>query len=96
MNHTRTSRRHFLRASLFGGTALLTEVRLYGRQSVEAHLEASGKNFIENLDPNGLKVLNSFVEPSLTAAEAGDKFKFERHGNFVVYQVDHAARETGV
>ena len=71
--------------------ALPAEVRLYERLFVEAHPEAGGKDFIENLNPNSLKVLNAFVEPSLAAAKADDKFQFERHGYFVADRVDHAA-----
>ena len=71
--------------------ALPAEVRLYERLFVEAHPEAGGKDFIENLNPNSLKVLNAFVEPSLAAAKADDKFQFERHGYFAADRVDHAA-----
>ena len=71
--------------------ALPAEVRLYERLFVEAHPEAGGKDFIENLNPNSLKMLNAFVEPSLAAAIADDKFQFERHGYFVADRVDHAA-----
>ena len=70
--------------------AVAAEVRLYERLFVEAHPEAGGKDFIENLNPNSLKVLNAFVEPSLAAAKADDKFQFERHGYFVADRVDHA------
>ena len=66
-------------------------VRLYERLFVEAHPEAGGKDFIENLNPNNLKVLSVFVEPSLTNAKADDKFQFERHGYFVADRVVHAA-----
>ena len=65
------------------------EVRLYERLFVEAHPEAGGKDFIENLNPNSLKVLKAFVEPSLVAVKADDKFQFERHGYFVADRVDH-------
>ena len=53
--------------------------------------EAGSKDFIENMKPNSLKLLNAFVEPSLAAAKADDKFQFERHGYFVADGVDHAA-----
>ena len=69
--------------------AVHAEVRLYDRLFVEAHPEAGGKDFIENLNPNSLKVLKAFVEPSLAAAKADDKFQFERHGYFVADRVDH-------
>ena len=55
--------------------ALPAEVSLYGRLSFEAHPEAGGKDFIENQNPNSLKVLNAFVEPSLAAAKTDDKFQ---------------------
>ena len=70
--------------------AVPAEVRLYERLFVEAHPEAGGKDFIENLNPNSLKVLKAFVEPSLAAVKADDKFQFERHGYFVADRVDHA------
>ncbi len=69
--------------------AVRAEVRLYDRLFVEAHPEQGGKDFIENLNPNSLKVLNAFVEPSLASAKADDKFQFERHGYFVADRVDH-------
>ena len=67
------------------------EVCLYERLFVEAHREAGGKDFIDNLNPSSLKVLNAFVELSLAAAKADDKFQFERHGYFVADRVDHTA-----
>ena len=33
----------------------------------------------------------AFVEPSLAAAKADEKFQFERHGYFVADAVDHAS-----
>ena len=50
---------------------------------------AGGKDFIEGLNPNSLKVVTAFVEPSLASAKADDKFQFERHGYFVADRVDH-------
>jgi len=70
---------------------LSAEVRLYDRLFLEAQPDASGKDFIESLNPNSLKVVTAFVEPSLAAARADDKFQFERHGYFVADRVDHAA-----
>jgi glutaminyl-tRNA synthetase len=62
--------------------AVSAEKRLYDRLFVEAHPEAGGKDFLEKLNPNRLKVLKAFVEPSLAAAKGDDKFQFERHGYF--------------
>ena len=58
---------------------------------VPHHPDAGGKDFIEGLNPNSLKVVTAFVEPSLASAKADDKFQFERHGYFVADRVDHAA-----
>ena len=46
-------------------------------------------DFIEGMNPNSLKILTAFVEPSRATSEADDKFQFERHGYFVADQVDH-------
>ncbi len=51
--------------------------------------DAGGKNFIESLNPNSLKVVTAIVEPSLVSAAPGQQFKFERHGYFVADRVDH-------
>ena len=71
--------------------AVPAEVRLYDRLFVEDHLEVGGKDFLENLNTNSLKVMRAVVEPSLAAAKADDRLQFERHGYFVADWVDHAA-----
>jgi glutaminyl-tRNA synthetase len=70
---------------------LPAEVRLYDRLFTDAQPDAGGKDFIEGLNPNSLKVIQAVVEPSLAVAKADDKFQFERHGYFVADRVDHAA-----
>ena len=72
-------------------TDVAAEVQLYERLFLRAHSEAGGTDLIENLDPNNLKVLNAFVEPSLTESKANDNFQFGLHGYFVADRVDHAA-----
>ena len=70
---------------------LPAEVRMYDRLFIDAQPDAGGKDFIESLNPNSLKVVQAIVEPSLAAAQADDKFQFERHGYFVADRVDHQA-----
>ncbi len=65
------------------------EVRLYDRLFLDAHPDAGGKDFIESLNPNSLRVVTAIVEPSLAQAHAGQQFQFERHGYFVADRVDH-------
>lgn len=67
------------------------EVRLYDRLFLDAQPDAGGKDFIEALNPNSLKVVTAYVEPSLAQAKPDDKFQFERHGYFVADRKDHAA-----
>ncbi len=70
--------------------ALQAEVRLYDRLFKEAHPEAGGADFLQNLNANSLTVMQAVVEPSLATANADDKFQFERHGYFAADRVDHA------
>ncbi|MEO6853820.1 MAG: glutamate--tRNA ligase family protein, partial [Rhodoferax sp.] len=65
------------------------EVRLYDRLFSDAQPDAGGKDFIESLNPNSLKVITAIVEPSLANAQPDQKFQFERHGYFVADRVDH-------
>ncbi|WP_396267699.1 glutamine--tRNA ligase/YqeY domain fusion protein [Ideonella sp.] len=65
------------------------EVRLYDRLFSEAQPDAGGKDFLEALNPNSLKVITAIVEPSLAAAQPDQKFQFERHGYFVADRKDH-------
>ena len=50
------------------------EVRMYDRLFSDAHPDAGGKNFLESLNPNSLKVVTAIVEPSLANARPDDKF----------------------
>jgi glutaminyl-tRNA synthetase len=65
------------------------EVRLYDRLFLDAQPDAGGKDFIESLNPNSLKIITAKVEPSLANALPGQNFQFERHGYFVADRVDH-------
>jgi glutaminyl-tRNA synthetase len=65
------------------------EVRLYDRLFSDAQPDAGGKDFLECLNPNSLKVITAIVEPSLANAMPGQNFQFERHGYFVADRVDH-------
>ena len=69
--------------------ALAAEVRMYDRLFNDANPDAGGKDFIEGLNPNSLKVVTAVVEPTLASAKTDDKFQFERVGYFVADRVDH-------
>lgn len=65
------------------------EVRLYDRLFTDPQPDAGGKNFLDALNPDSLKVVTAVVEPSLAAAKPDQKFQFERHGYFMADRADH-------
>jgi glutaminyl-tRNA synthetase len=67
------------------------EVRLYDRLFADAHPDAGGKDFLQSLNPNSLKAVTAYVEPSLAAAQPDQKFQFERFGYFVADRLEHVA-----
>ena len=71
--------------------AVAAEVRLYERLFAEAQPDAGGRDFIEFLNPQSLRVVQGFVEPSLANAPSDARWQFERHGYFVTDRVDHKA-----
>jgi len=67
--------------------AVTAEVRLYDRLfSVEdPEREEAGRTFVDYLNPQSLEVLTGCqIEPSLAAAQPGERFQFERLGYFSV------------
>ncbi|PUE32503.1 glutamine--tRNA ligase [Limnohabitans sp. Jir61] len=69
---------------------LQAEVRMYDRLFTDAQPDAGGKDFLAALNPDSLKVVTAYVEPSLANVPAGAHFQFERHGYFVTDRMDHA------
>lgn len=63
------------------------EVRVYERLFASANPEL-GDDFLQNLNPESVKVFQAVVEPSLAQAKAGDRFQFEREGYFVADEKD--------
>lgn len=65
--------------------AVKAEVREYDRLFMdEAPDSHQDKNYIDFINPNSLKVVEAFVEPSLKEAKIGDRFQFQRIGYFNV------------
>ena len=52
------------------------------RRPAQPPQRAGGKDFLASLNPENLKTVTAYVEPSLAQAAADDKFQFERHGQF--------------
>jgi glutaminyl-tRNA synthetase len=68
---------------------LKAEVRLYDRLFAVPQPDTTDKDFHEELNPDNLKVVTAYVEPSLAQARPDDKYQFERHGYFVADRKDH-------
>src|SRR5690554_233258 len=65
--------------------ALPVEVRLYDRLFTEASPDTQkDKDFMDFINPESLKFITAFAEPSVKDAEVEDKFQFQRMGYFVV------------
>lgn len=65
--------------------AVKAEVREYDRLFVdEAPDSHTDKDFMEFINPESLKIIDAFVEPSLSEAKVGDRFQFQRLGYFNV------------
>ncbi|WP_242203300.1 glutamine--tRNA ligase/YqeY domain fusion protein [Aestuariivivens insulae] len=65
--------------------AIKAEVREYDRLFMdEAPDSHQDKDFMEFLNPNSLKTVEAYVEPSLKEAKKGDRFQFQRLGYFNV------------
>jgi glutaminyl-tRNA synthetase len=65
--------------------SITAEVREYDRLFMdEAPDSHPDKDFMEFINPNSLKVINAYVEPSLADAKVGEQFQFQRLGYFNV------------
>jgi glutaminyl-tRNA synthetase len=65
--------------------AIKAEVREYDRLFMdEAPDSHQDKDFMDFINPNSLKIIEAFVEPSLQNAKAGERFQFQRLGYFNV------------
>ncbi|WP_406632270.1 glutamine--tRNA ligase/YqeY domain fusion protein [Ornithobacterium rhinotracheale] len=65
------------------------KVRLYDRLfSVEAPDADKEVDFLEHLNPDSLKVIQAYAEPSLKDANPEDRFQFQRLGYFVADMKD--------
>lgn len=67
-------------------TALPIEVRLYDHLFRVPNPDdvSEGGTWLDNLNPDSLRVVRGFVEPSVSAASPGDGYQFERLGYFAV------------
>ncbi|MDX5382939.1 MAG: glutamine--tRNA ligase, partial [Rhodobacterales bacterium] len=72
------------------------EVRLYDRLFAhpnpgarrEGDAEGVERSFLDDLNPESMRVIRAWLEPSLKHAQPEDRFQFERHGYFVADRRD--------
>ncbi len=72
------------------------EVRLYERLFAypapgnrrEGDAEDLERNFLDDLNPDSVKVITAILEPALKNARPEERFQFERHGYFVADRSD--------
>ena len=64
--------------------ALTVEARLYDRLFTVAEPDRQEDSFLNYINPDSLKVITAYVEPSLQTAKAGDIVQFQRLGYFCV------------
>ena len=65
--------------------AVEAEVRIYDRLFTHENPDGNKEvDFKEYINPDSLKVITGYVEPSLKTAKDGDKFQFQRLGYFAV------------
>jgi glutaminyl-tRNA synthetase len=75
------------------------EVRLYDRLFAQPHPgqrregdpEDLERDFLDDLNPGSVSIVEARLEPALRAARAEERFQFERHGYFVADR--HDSRE---
>lgn len=82
---------HWVAAS----TAVKAEVRLYDRLFTTDDPEdvAEGGSFLDNLNPDSLKVIEAIMEPALASYTEGSHVQFERIGYFCVDKDSSAERK---
>ncbi len=64
--------------------AVPAEFRLYEPLIIDDDAEGQSKNFLDQVNPNSMEVLQGFVEPSMKDAKPMDRFQLIRIGYFIV------------
>ena len=67
-------------------TAVPAEIRLYDHLFLKPDPDDvdPGQTYLDNLNPNALRVVTGYVEPSIANAAPGTRYQFERLGCFCV------------
>jgi glutaminyl-tRNA synthetase len=68
--------------------AYASEVRLYDRLFAVPNPGAGDRDFLQDINPDSVRVIQAQLEPALREAAPEDRFQFERHGYFVADRLD--------
>ncbi|MDT7848288.1 glutamine--tRNA ligase/YqeY domain fusion protein [Methylophilus sp. VKM B-3414] len=71
--------------------AYTAEIRLYDRLFKDPHPGSGDKDFLDDINPDSVKVITAQLEQSAQEANPGDSYQFERHGYFVADRKDSVA-----
>ena len=63
--------------------AYASDVRLYDRLFKVPNPGKATGNYLDDVNPDSMKVIRAYLEPSLKDAKPEERFQFERHGYFV-------------
>jgi len=69
--------------------AISAELRLFDRLFTQADPDSGPADYRTLLNASSRRVLAAYAEPTLVAAQAEDRYQFERHGYFVADRTDH-------
>ena len=66
--------------------SLQAETRIYDKLFLKENPfdTEDGKDYKTNINPDSLKIVTAFIEPSVSDCRASDSYQFERHGYFCV------------
>ncbi|MDD3470863.1 MAG: glutamine--tRNA ligase/YqeY domain fusion protein [Thermoguttaceae bacterium] len=66
--------------------AIQAEARLYDKLFMKENPDdvPEGGHWLDNLNPDSVQTISCYVEPSLAAAQPGERFQFERNAYFCV------------
>jgi glutaminyl-tRNA synthetase len=68
--------------------ACQAEVRLYDRLFANPAPGSGDRDFLDDLNPDSVRIITAQLEPALKNAEPEQRFQFERHGYFVADPID--------
>ncbi|MCX7628277.1 MAG: glutamine--tRNA ligase/YqeY domain fusion protein [Methylophilaceae bacterium] len=64
------------------------EVRLYDRLFRVPHPGAGDRDYLDDLNPDSVKIITAQLEPALKESRPEERFQFERHGYFIADRYD--------